>query len=29
MLIWITNQGDGSGGDEVTIQEAVLFGVPQ
>ena len=29
VLIWITNQGDGSGGDEVTIQEAVLFGVPQ
>jgi serine/threonine protein kinase len=27
VLIWITDQGDGSGGDEVTIQEAVLFGV--
>jgi hypothetical protein len=29
VLIWITNQGDGSGGDEVTIQEAVLFGRPE
>ena len=27
VLIWITDQGDGSGGDEVTIQEAVLSGV--
>ena len=29
VLIWITDQGDGSGGDEVTIQEAVLFGLRQ
>ena len=29
VLIWITNQGDGSGGREVTIQEAVLFGRPE
>jgi serine/threonine-protein kinase len=29
ILIWITDQGDGSGGDEVTIAEAVLTGVPQ
>jgi hypothetical protein len=29
VLIWITDQGDGSGGDEVTIQEAALFGVPE
>jgi len=29
VLIWITNQGDGSGGDEVTIAEARLTGVPE
>ena len=29
VLIWITNQGDGSGGREVAIQEAVLFGRPE
>jgi serine/threonine-protein kinase len=29
VLIWITDQGDGSAGNEVTIQEAVLFGRPE
>jgi tRNA A-37 threonylcarbamoyl transferase component Bud32 len=29
VLIWITNQGDGSGGNEVAIAEAVLTGVPE
>jgi eukaryotic-like serine/threonine-protein kinase len=29
VLIWITNQGDGSGGDEVTIAEVTLRGVPE
>ena len=29
VLIWITHQGDGSGGDEVTIAEASLSGVPE
>ena len=29
VLIWITDQGDGTGGDEVTIAEAVLTGVPE
>jgi len=29
VLIWITDQGDGSGGDEVTISEARLTGVPE
>jgi hypothetical protein len=28
VLIWITDQGDGRGGDEVTLAEAVLSGVP-
>ncbi len=29
VLIWITDQGDGSGGDEVTIAEVALMGVPE
>ena len=29
VLIWITDQGDGSGGDEVAIAEALLTGVPE
>ena len=29
VLVWITDQGDGSGGDEVTIAEARLTGVPE
>jgi eukaryotic-like serine/threonine-protein kinase len=29
VLVWITDQGDGSGGNEVTIQEVVLFGRPE
>jgi serine/threonine-protein kinase len=29
VLIWITDQGDGSGGDQVSIAEAVLTGVPE
>ena len=29
VLIWITDQGDGTGGDEVTIAEAALTGVPE
>jgi serine/threonine-protein kinase len=29
VLIWVTDQGDGSGGDEVAISEALLTGVPE